>query len=64
MHLNDDLTKVQKFMPELKQAKNTDVKAMYQNYDKFDLWAFYKFCRKNPIDGSTQTYMRAFLDLE
>ena len=62
LHKGDDLTTVQKFLPELKVA--IEPSPMWQNYDKFDLDAFYKFCKENPIDHSTQPYMQSFLDLE
>jgi hypothetical protein len=37
---------------------------MTQDYDKFNIDLFYKFCRENPIDGTPQDFMYPFINLE
>jgi hypothetical protein len=37
---------------------------MTQDYDKFNIDLFYKFCRENPIDGTPQDFMYPFINLK
>ena len=58
------MTKVEKFVPELKGSKDLEgLDQMYiADYDVFDIEHFYRFSKVNPINNAKQDYQ--FMKLE
>lgn len=56
---------IYKFLPgiENKQLVGLDIPMMKQDYHSFNLSQFYEFCRKSPIDGSSNEYAYPFIKL-
>jgi len=59
-----EMEKLRAFMPELSKKDLRGVAPISDDFDKFDIETFYKFCRNSPIDGEDQQWAYPFVALE
>ena len=48
------MEKLTKFAPDLHRKSLDGVKPITEDYNSFDISAFYQFCRTHPADGEDQ----------
>lgn len=53
-----------KFSPELRNKNLMGVSPLSEDYDSFNIEAFYSFCRKHPVGGEDQAWAYPFVTLK